>query len=154
VRASDDNRERTVSLLGERYAQGYLSTDTLARRVEAAYGATTQDELDALERDLPPRRSVWRRALALFDRREPAVTIELPRGPTALYVGRSSGCDAVVRDPTVSRVHARIDVLDAGWRIRDLGSTNGTRVNGRRVTEAALGPRDELELGTVRARLR
>src|SRR5947209_4713232 len=139
MRVSDASRERTVARLGDRYAEGYLSTDTLARRVEAAYGATTSDELEALERDLPPRWS-WLR-------RRARCTIDLPA--TTAYVGRSSGCDIVIRDPTVSRVHARIDRTTTGWRIADLDSTNGTRVNGRRIHDSPLAPGDELRIAAV-----
>jgi hypothetical protein len=133
-----------VSRLGDRYAEGYLSTDTLARRVEAAYGATTGDELEALELDLP-RRWSWLRRRA---RR----TIDLPA--TTAYVGRSSGCDIVIRDPTVSRVHARIDRTPSGWRIVDLDSTNGTRVNGCAISDSPLAPGDDLRIGAVTARTR
>src|SRR5947209_19784792 len=97
MRVSDASRERTVARLGDRYAEGYLSTDTLARRVEAADGATTSDELEALELDLPPRRS-WLRRRARRPIDQPA---------TATYVGRSSACDTVSRDPTVPPAHAR-----------------------------------------------
>ncbi len=49
-----------------------------------------------------------------------------------ITVGRDSGCDVVVSDPVVSRVHAEITLSGATWFYRDM-STNGTVINGRRV---------------------
>ncbi|HTB55966.1 MAG TPA: FHA domain-containing protein, partial [Trebonia sp.] len=45
----------------------------------------------------------------------------------------SGECDLAIADMTVSRVHARLERGAAGWLLTDLGSTNGTRVNGWRV---------------------
>src|SRR5258708_29555391 len=59
-------------------------------------------------------------------------TVEL-RGDT-IVVGRHPGCDIRVPDETVSRRHARIIVEDSGYFIEDLGSRNGTYLNGRRAT--------------------
>ena len=53
LRASDAERERVVALLREHYEVGRLSDDELSDRVEAAYGARTDAELDALTADLP-----------------------------------------------------------------------------------------------------
>jgi adenylate cyclase len=53
-----------------------------------------------------------------------------------LLAGRSPSCDLPVRDLTVSRRHAELELEDGGLRIRDLGSTNGTFLNGDRVSDA------------------
>ena len=53
VRASDEDRERLISELNEHAVAGRLSTEELEDRAEAAYGARTTAELDALRRDLP-----------------------------------------------------------------------------------------------------
>ena len=55
-------------------------------------------------------------------------------------IGREQGCAVRFEDPTVSRNHARVDHVDGRWMIRDLGSTNGTFVDGRRIDEAPLPP--------------
>jgi hypothetical protein len=55
-------------------------------------------------------------------------------------------------DSTVSRRHARIHVADGGYRVEDLGSSNGTFVNGGRVTDAPLRPGDEVSIGGTRFR--
>jgi hypothetical protein len=53
LRASDEDREQLISELNEHAAAGRLTTDELEDRLEAAYGARTTGELDALRRDLP-----------------------------------------------------------------------------------------------------
>jgi adenylate cyclase len=58
----------------------------------------------------------------------------------ALLVGRAMACDLPIADPTVSRQHAEIEVVDGGILVRDLHSTNGTYVNGQRVVGQALAP--------------
>ena len=74
-------------------------------------------------------------------------------GAGGATLGRSRECDVVVDDANVSRRHAEIRPGPHGWTIADLGSTNGTRVNGRDVRGGAhpLSPGDHLELGTAAA---
>jgi pSer/pThr/pTyr-binding forkhead associated (FHA) protein len=72
------------------------------------------------------------------------------RGP--LLIGRSRRCDFIVADPSVSRRHALLMWAPEGWTVYDLGSTNGTRVNGWRVERAVLHAGDELVLGASRFR--
>ena len=71
-------------------------------------------------------------------------------GPTAV-LGRSRESDCVLNDPNVSRRHAELRRGTTGdWQIVDLGSTNGVKVNGRRVDASRLSPGDDVVLGTVR----
>ena len=63
--------------------------------------------------------------------------------------GRGDGCDLVVRDTTVSREHAAFVLRADTWWVLDLGSTNGTRVNGLRAAEHPVVPGDRIELGDV-----
>lgn len=67
-----------------------------------------------------------------------------------MTIGRSRECDVVIDDPNVSRKHAELRAHGPGWIVSDLGSTNGVKVNGRRVREAALEPGDEIMLGLIR----
>jgi Protein of unknown function (DUF3662)/FHA domain len=65
-------------------------------------------------------------------------------------IGRSRDADCVLRDPNVSRHHAELRRSPAGeWTIADLGSTNGIKVNGRRVGSTRLRPGDQVTLGTT-----
>jgi len=48
-------------------------------------------------------------------------------------VGRVAGCTVILDDPAVSREHARVERRDGGWWLTDLGSSNGTYLNGERL---------------------
>ncbi len=61
-------------------------------------------------------------------------------------IGRSSQCDIHLQHDAVSRRHARLEKRGPDWRLYDLGSVNGTRVNGRRVKESPLNPGDVIEI--------
>jgi FHA domain-containing protein/uncharacterized protein DUF1707 len=159
MRASDDSRERVVGLLRRRFTEGYLSTETFEARADVAYTASDDRELEALVGDLPPRRR-WAAALrrladAVPTRRgdgRPLVVAEPPHDAAhdGLVIGRNPDCDLVVADPTVSRRHAELRREDGRWILADLGSSNGTRVNGWRVRRATVGVGDELMLGDQR----
>ncbi len=72
-------------------------------------------------------------------------------GPAGVTVGRSRQCDVTLDDPNVSRTHAEIRPRGGSWVLTDLGSTNGSRLNGRRLDgPEVLKPGDEIELGTSR----
>ena len=53
-------------------------------------------------------------------------------------IGRQASCTIVIADNNISRVHARFRASDNGWTIEDLGSTNGTKVNGVLIAEPTL----------------
>jgi pSer/pThr/pTyr-binding forkhead associated (FHA) protein len=66
-------------------------------------------------------------------------------------IGSSEAADIVVADGSVSRVHALLERLAGSWFVQDLGSRNGTFVNGERVqVRRVLRPSDELRLGRTR----
>jgi hypothetical protein len=67
-------------------------------------------------------------------------------GPT-VTIGRDRGCDVVLNDTKVSRHHAELTLDSSGWVLRDLGSRNGTEVNGSPITEAHLRDGDHIRLG-------
>ncbi len=71
--------------------------------------------------------------------------------PALLRVGRVDTLEVVLDDNSVSRHHAEVRVTDRGWRVRDLGSTNGTRLNGIRLGTGQwpLRARDMLQFGEV-----
>ena len=74
---------------------------------------------------------------------------ELPLEQERVTLGRGSGADLVLDDASVSNLHAALELTGAGFRIRDLGSTNGVRVNGGRVAAAELKHGDRLEIGSL-----
>jgi hypothetical protein len=75
-------------------------------------------------------------------------------GSNGATLGRSREADIVLDDANVSRKHAEVRPSGGSWIVRDLGSTNGIKVNGRRVDPdrpQSIKPGDVIELGTSRA---
>lgn len=68
-------------------------------------------------------------------------------------VGRKEDCDLRLDHKSVSKLHCVIVKTDGLLLLRDLGSTNGTRVNGQRVRRAALLPNDNLNIANFRFRV-
>jgi len=64
-----------------------------------------------------------------------------------LTIGRQSSCDLTIDDGTVSREHAALVKRGEVWWVIDLGSTNGTRVNGMQAAEQPVAPGDRVEFG-------
>jgi signal transduction histidine kinase len=71
-----------------------------------------------------------------------------PESRTVL-LGRWEAAHVVVKDPLVSTVHAAIIAVESKWQVRDLGSRNGTFVNGARITEVLLCSGDVIKLGNT-----
>lgn len=67
-----------------------------------------------------------------------------------VLVGRGEGCDLRVEHKSVSKLHCVLVRTDGLVLLRDLGSTNGTRVNGTRVRRAALLPQDQIAFANFR----
>ena len=81
-------------------------------------------------------------------RQDPSSEQEYPLGEGAVVLGREAFNDIVVYDPEVSRRHTQISFQEGRYIIEDLGSTNGTFVNGRRVnTPMPLHNGDVIEIG-------
>ncbi len=59
-------------------------------------------------------------------------------------IGRDASCDIVIGSAEVSRRHAELEVQGATLTLRDLGSTNGTFVNGNKISQTTLNPGDEI----------
>jgi pSer/pThr/pTyr-binding forkhead associated (FHA) protein len=69
-----------------------------------------------------------------------------------LEIGREAAGIGLASDASASRRHARLEPMGTGWQVVDLGSTNGTLVNGAKVTSAMLRPGDVLTIGSSQFR--
>jgi FHA domain/Domain of unknown function (DUF1707) len=143
-RASDADRDRALAVLREAAADGRLSSEAFLARVDEVLKAASRVEVARAVEDLTGRvpaterllrsvtaasgfarqlrrswRAPWLEPLAL-----PAAT------DRSLTIGRAPDCDLVLSHPTVSRRHAQLRPRARGWELVDVGSTNGTRLNG------------------------
>lgn len=169
ARLSDAERDRALELIREGAVQGRLSHDTFLRRVELALTARHPDELAVLTDDLRERDGNWSKRLFGAVERMSGFTARLGRawqaerlpklllpepGPYPLRIGRDPVNGLRLGHETVSRLHAELGLRDGLWILRDLNSTNGTTVNGRRVTgTVAVQPGDTVSFGRVAFRL-
>lgn len=67
-----------------------------------------------------------------------------------LVIGRREECDICLQFPNISGEHCELTFANGYWTVRDLGSTNGTKVNGERVQSRPLRPGDEISLAKRR----
>ena len=81
--------------------------------------------------------------------RDPGDRVDVNGGIT---LGRSPTADIQIDDPFASSAHARIFPRGQFMYIEDMGSTNGVKVNGRRVAEQHLNPGDEITIGLQKLR--
>src|SRR5258707_4670699 len=151
VRAWDADRDRVIGELRERFADGSLAQESCVSGLDAALRAGRHGELAEILADLPgPRVSPARAALgrlaqarraaarwmAGYLQPPPPPALILPPGTKGTFtIGRDAACDLVLSDMTVSRTHAGLLRVADGWLLSDAGSTNGTRLNGWRVTD-------------------
>src|SRR5437588_5689477 len=90
----------------------------------------------------------------------PAQLIALTEGPNILLdkpillLGRHPECDVQIESRKISRRHCCIALVNDHLVVRDLGSTNGIRINGVRVQEGNLRANDELTIGNSRYKVR
>ncbi|MGW1838352.1 FHA domain-containing protein [Streptomyces sp. NPDC002067] len=164
TRPSDADRERALHLLREGAAEGRLSQDTFLRRLELVLTAQQHSELSLATADLESRGRVQGVLLRAVGRisafhlrirrawrteRLPKLMLPVP-GPIPLSIGRAPGAGLRLNHETVSRIHAELRSEGNGWMLRDLGSTNGTCVNGLRVVgEVPVGPGDHISFGNM-----
>jgi hypothetical protein len=163
LRPSAADRERVAVVLRRACLDERLSVETFSARLELLYAARTRAELDRLLSDVPEPTVVGRMVLSLVAwvsrwSNEIQLAWRVPRTPRmilprheSVVIGRSPASDFVVSDETVSGRHAVLSYVDGGWALRDVGSLNGTFVNGWRVVDQILvRPGDELKIGDSR----
>lgn len=96
--------------------------------------------------DSLPRFTMVRQQLAVP---LPGLALPAPGSPT-VRIGRGAGATLRMADESVSRHHAELRHVDEGWMLRDLGSMNGTTVNGLRITTTVrVRPGDRVSFGAV-----
>jgi FHA domain-containing protein/uncharacterized protein DUF1707 len=159
-RASAAEREEVARRLREGCESERLSLDTFSERVGRAFDARSRAHLAELVADLPESRargrflvaavghvSLWlRRVEAAWN--EPKIPRLVLPVKDALTLGRDRRSGFVFSDPTVSRSHARLRHDQGTWWLADLGSANGTRLNGYLVAdEVEVRPGDRVTLG-------
>ena len=153
VRLSDAERDRALSVLREGAVLGRISHNTFVQRMELALAARTSDELAALTADLRKENRFSRLLFGAVEsvsgftvrlsrawqaEKLPKLLLPRPGSPYPLRIGRDPANGLRLSHETVSRVHAELTRQGGLWVLRDLGSTNGTSVNGRRVIGAAV----------------
>src|SRR5256884_1170778 len=80
-------------------------------------------------------------------------SIDLQPGRNVV-VGRAVTSDVPIYDPTISRRHAEVSLTDGGVKVKDAGSSNGTFLNGARITEAIAVENDVITFGKVAFRVK
>ena len=142
--------------------------DTLIRELSDAAREHARDEgytfLGPVEVDLVVDKKLWTGAFQIDGRMREgtggigAGSLLLPTGERVVLgehtvtIGRNPDCTIVLADPNVSRQHAEIRPRGTGFVLYDLGSTNGSKVNGAKVREHDLVDGDEVSLGNTKMR--
>ena len=85
----------------------------------------------------------------LLVRTDGAPPVQFDIGGALISVGRASDNDVIVDDPLVSRHHCQLKLQHGAYSFADLGSRNGSWVNGQAVSEVALGPGDHIRIGST-----
>src|SRR5258708_19059430 len=67
-----------------------------------------------------------------------------------MTIGRRESCDICLKFPNISGLHCELSFRDGYWFIRDMGSTNGIKINGMRVVSRPMRPGDELGISSRR----
>lgn len=161
-------RGQLASTLTAAYGDGLLSEATFVRRLDALFAGGIV-EPGSLVGDISrrpargslggrleaargfARRAAWSRR---FDAsRSLLLSLDWHGGREELTIGRHPSCDVVVPVQAVSRRHAALSFRDGKWILRDLGSRNGTLLNGTAVARCELRPGDVLAIGGQRLRV-
>lgn len=97
--------------------------------------------------EVAPPDSAWRAVLLV--RTDGAAPVQFDLGGALISIGRASDNDVIVDDPQVSRHHCQLKLQHGAYSFADLGSRNGSWVNGQQVSEVALGPGDLIQIGST-----
>ncbi len=158
--ARDHARSEGYSFLGpvsitldadDALSSGTMRVNGEIERAAADAGAAARSVPDRAPAPRVPASSgaplAGRAVLILPDGREIGVS------DRPVVMGRMPGCEVVLADPNVSRRHAEVRGAGSEWVVADLGSTNGTKVNGVRISGSQpLRPGDEIRVGATSLR--
>jgi hypothetical protein len=133
----DNAAERGWGLVGPPDVEFF--TDDSLKRGDIDCVASLVEGAERIEPAAPP-------AAQLLVHEDGAVTT-IPLVRDVLTVGRLPDCDVVLKDASASRRHAQLKRQGSQWTITDLGSTNGTRLNGATIQSHALGDGDRIGIG-------
>ena len=140
-----------------------ILADDATRRGEIRVAANVVDEQGHRTRDADPMPSAS--DTMVFDRPAPGASpdtarrayllvstrgsrpVQLDLGGPVISIGRASDNDVIVDDPMVSRHHCQLKLQHGAYGFIDLGSRNGSMVNGQPVSQIALGPGDVIQIG-------
>ena len=75
--------------------------------------------------------------------------LEVPIDRERIVIGRGRGADLALAEATISRAHAAIGLDEEGFYVEDLGSTNGTLLNGAQIRRQRLKNDDEIQMGKL-----
>ncbi len=144
-------RRQLDETLRAAYSEGLLSDSTFMTRLDQVLGEATIDPRrlvgdltvgaargpQAAARRFASRVAMWptRRAI-------PLLGLDWSGATERLLIGRAPESDIVLDDGSVSRRHAELVWRGGTWVIHDIGSRNGTVLNGRRIERAQLRPGD------------
>jgi hypothetical protein len=165
MRAGARRRELGATLRAA-YGEGLLSESTFMYRADQlmATGSVSPQQLVG-DLTLRPHRPLARIAQDVSHRvtmrlrghrargESPLLALDWHGSDEPLLIGRSDGCDLRLDDTTVSRRHARMFFRDGAWVVQDLGSKNGTWLNGRQVIRARVRPGDMIGFAERRFRV-
>lgn len=169
VRPSETERDRALDVLRAGTGDGRISHDTFMHRMHIVLTARSRSEVDDALADLPARgrtpqllllRGVARLSALSVRLRGSWRTEQLPGlrlpepGPQPVRIGRAPVSDLRLGHDSVSRTHAELRYQDDVWLLSDLGSLNGTHVNGLRITGTVrVHPGDHVAFGSLNFRL-
>lgn len=154
-RITHRGRERAIGRLQRGYICGALGTQTFERRIDSALTCDSPSVLRHITSDLarPSLLDRARRWLAPRPDLSGSGLLQIVAAGSSTVIGRSGSCGVVISHDSVSRRHAMLSREGNRLIITDLGSTNGTYLNGRWIVQAEVLPGDKLQLGQLELRM-
>lgn len=156
----DPVRDEIDFTLRAAYAEGLISSGTLAHRLDELLGSRLIDRrrligdlsLRGARRSAPLAGLLTRVRATLWPAPSPpdlVLALDWSGATEELLVGRAQECAVWLEEMTVSRRHASLRFRDGAWVLQDLGSKNGSWVNGIAVGRSQIRAGDRVTFGTT-----